>query len=126
MTKQEKDYAIDRIRRVVDRKEAEIKKKHTIKGFELTTQKKIELIYSYAPPPMKPKPERICYDPNLTTCYDFSGYIETEDVIDLEAIEAKTEHLHKKAQNLKDEIMLGSAPEALKLMREFFAELEKE
>lgn len=125
MTKQEKDYAVDRIDKAIDWKRIEIKGRHSLPAISLTEDQKLDMIYGGVTPPLTERTKvegkyRISFD----DIFDFSEHerFATEDA---NAIYKEWKPIQEEAQRLKDEIMLGSAPEALKLMREFFEKLER-
>ena len=116
MTHSEKQYAMKRVDDIVSLKQSHADKKCRIPSITLTNQQKVELIRKGQ---VKPRPAReirnSSYNIELKQVFDFSKYERSRGNDDV-LYEKLMAPITKKAQQIKDKIMLGNADAALKMI----------
>lgn len=119
MNQQQKNYTMKRLDQILERKIEPLQDKYTTQPVELSTEEKWTMVI--AGTAVTHEDPRISgYNPDLDEIFDFSMH-EVEHCIDEDGLRAETENLQRHCQKLKDEIMLGSADEAISKITEFEA-----
>lgn len=115
MTKQQTEYALQRLHDANKKRRDAIKAAHTNPAIVLSWDDKWALVKSGKVAPREKTPERAPID--WRTLYDFSAY-EFEERTDA-AGTRKLETLAAEYVRARDEIMLGDSEAALELVRSF-------
>ena len=121
MNQSQKKYAIERIDDLLCAKLIELKKICTTPGKSLTSEERIKLIRSKKVW-LKPESALSGLDryalANIHKVFNFSKY-EYPSILDREKYEPIADVIQYRATRIKDQIMLGSASEALKMVHDF-------
>jgi hypothetical protein len=120
MNPQQRKYAMERIDRVAMVKISQAKKKYTTEAVTLKNEEKLKLIKDGA---VKLKNLDIIkgqYCPDLYPSFDFSKH-ESPEKLDSEKYDKVDKTITRLAVQAKDNIMLGDASEALKIIAEMEA-----
>ena len=121
MNQTQKRYAIDRVNQIVRDKEKSLREKFTTKKVELSRQEKVTKIRKGQVKIFSDK--NITYNKcsfYLTDVFDFSPF-EKQGGVDKKKYDDTMSPVRKKAQEVKDKIMLGDADEALKMIEQLEA-----
>ena len=114
MNQNQQRYALDRVKRVLYQRQAELRKEFTKAPKEVTDEQKMDAIYE----------GRVHVKPNMTLAttlreaYDFRR-LRPEAVEDLDGSQKVIAELNDQAALVNDEIMLGDEAKALKMLQEF-------
>lgn len=122
MNQQQKNYAMNRVDSILEKKTSKIsREKFKTKAKELNNLQMIELIRS-GKVKLKSKDKIIkmrSWDTDsIKHVFDFSKYI-TKEIFDHEGYNKKINPYVKEAQKIKDQLMLGDAEEAIRLINKF-------
>lgn len=121
MNQQQKNYIKKRITEIREHKLSTLRNDLTIKAVSLSNRERIDLI-RLGKVKMRPSTElNRCneYSLNsLTTVFDFSKY-ETKASFNQAKFNERAAKLRAEANRIVDQIMLGDAEEALRLVKEF-------
>jgi hypothetical protein len=120
MNQTQKVYIRKRIEGILQSKLAELRKKLTVQPKTLSPREKIDMIYTgkVKLKPRKDVPLNVSSSLYVTHLYDFTKY-ETRGGIDQEKFSKIYKTLKKEADTIIDNVMLGDAEEALKLIQNF-------
>jgi len=117
LTQSQIKYAMNRVSSVVRQKEQTLRDKFTKPSKHLSGEQEIKLVLSG-----KVKKRQIPYDrhcsPYLSDVFDFSKY-QDNGSFDEKSFNAEMKPIRKKVQEINDNLMLGDAKEALKMIQEF-------
>lgn len=119
MNQQQKNYTMKRLDQILDRKLEPLLEKHTTEEVSLTMEEKWTMILAGSAVAQ----EDPCIDeyrPDIDSIYDFSMH-EIEHSVDRDSLQKDENELKDHCQKLKDEIMLGSADEAIGKIADFEA-----
>jgi len=118
MNKQEKQYATGRIDSIASEKCAAIKDKHVVKGVSLSPQQRLK---AFRDGKFKIKSGVIAIHGYTDLCNVIDFTDEREDVKDDAKIAAECAKVLSESVRIKDQLMLGDATEALKMIEKFAA-----
>jgi hypothetical protein len=118
MNHTQRKYAMERVESIAKYKIAAIKDKHTTKGVCLSSQERVALVRKGK---VKLRPDNCI---NYKSCgyfsdhFDFSRY-ESSNSFNQAAFDKEIKPISLKAQEIKDQLMLGDAEQALKQIQDF-------
>jgi len=120
MNQTQKMYIRKRIEGILQSKATELRKKLTVPTKTLSPREKVEMIYTgkIKLRPRKDVPLNSSSSLYINYLYDFSKY-ETRGGMNQEEYNKKFKLLTNKANTIIDNVMLGDAEEALKLISDF-------
>lgn len=116
MNKQEKQYATGRIDSIAAEKCHAIKEKYTTDGVSLTGVQRLSA-FGAGKYKIRSDVREINTYTDLCKVVEFTD--ESEDKMDSSRIEAEQAKVRVEATRIKDQLMLGDANEALKLIEKF-------
>jgi len=121
MNQQQKAYAMARVSSILNKKGSELKARFTTKGKSLTFVEKCRLIRNGG--------AELLPDSQLSTWTDLKdaflwGQHEIQDHFDQSAYDSAIEPFQAEATRIQDQLMLGDAEEALKLIQAFESKAE--
>ena len=119
MNQQQKNYTLKRLDEILERKLEPLKEKYTTSEVRLTEEEKWTIVIS-GQGIVKNDPCFSSYNTYVDDVFDFSDK-EKDEFFDKEKYNQETKRLTDACQKLKDEIMLGSAEEAIDKIAEFEA-----
>jgi len=117
MNQTQKKYALERVEYIRRNKNSELENKYTTPKKQLSGDEMINLVVKKKVP-IRKDISRNTYRPELKDVFDFSNY-ESPKVIDSKKLSMAIKPINEKAQKIKDQIMLGDAEEALKMIQDF-------
>jgi len=120
--REQRKYVMDKVDRLLRDKRDELKKKFTTPGVWLDEGERLKA-FKKGQYKVSKGIDEICYYTKLVNVVDFDG--EKEEKFDKIGYGKKYDTLEKKAQAVKDEVMLGDALEVMKLLKDFEKELSK-
>lgn len=112
MTFEQTKYLMKRVHQIVTDKSADLKKKHSIASKELSRQQRASLIRSGK---VKFKGHSIDENSEVMNVFDFSKY-EWEEKVNQRLFDRDTKKLQITANKIRDQIVLGTAKDALKMI----------
>lgn len=119
MNQTQKRYAIERVNDILKQKKNALRDKHTKERIELTSKEMISKIrYKHVALLPYSEIDFSKYRYNLREIFDFTSF-EKVGGLNTESYDKERNPIEKKAQEIKDKIMLGNAEEALKMIQEF-------
>jgi len=120
MNQTQRTYIRKRVEGILLEKTAEARMKFTTQAKTITNHERVNLIRA-GKVKLKPRTELAklgAYNTNLSAVFDFSDY-ETNGHTDTAAVLKHTKKLRVKANEINDNVMLGDAVEALKMIKDF-------
>jgi hypothetical protein len=112
MTLEQTKYLMNRVQQIVTDKITVLKTKHVIEGKELTRQQRASLIRSGK---VRLKTNRVDENTEVMEAFDFSKH-EWEEKINQRLFDRDQKKLHIAANRIRDQIVLGTAKDALKMI----------
>jgi len=116
MNKQEKQYAVNRIDSMAAEKCAAIKAKNTVKGVCFSGAQRLKA-FRDGKFKIKSDAKEIGRYTDLCNVVEFTE--EREDEVNESKVKAESQKVMDEAQRIKDQMMLGDATEALKMIERF-------
>ena len=117
MTKQQRDYALTRVREIFNKRLKELTDENSFPPVQMTDAERFSLIESGEVRLRKVISSYI--RETLFSSYDWPPAWAYKTIIDHEAMATEKANMVKKLQQLEDTIMLGDAAEALALIQEY-------
>ena len=117
MNQTQKKYAIERVNQISMQKCTKVELEYTVKSVRLTMDMKIKMVQK-GKVPFKKNHTYQNGTIYLKEIFDFSSF-EKDGGTDYSKSRKKTDPIRKECQRIKDQIMLGGAEEALKMIEKF-------
>lgn len=117
MNQQQRKYARERVGVICAKKERELRKKHTTESVRLSRHERFKAFKNGDYTIKKGVSQEITSYTDVMDIVDFKG--EKKEKVNETALQKDLASVREQANNIVDQIMLGDAEEAMKLIEEF-------